>query len=92
MNEVVSNAYKHAFPEDRGGRIEVRVSQQPQALRLEVRDDGTGLGVGHETVPPTSLGRRLVELLARQLGAEASWHADGGTVFLLILPAGGAGR
>ncbi|MCJ2044053.1 PAS domain-containing protein [Methylobacterium sp. J-078] len=67
LNELVTNALKHAFADGRGGKIVVVVEPDGPDVRLEVTDDGTGMaGIA---VDPTSFGQRLLQTLARQLGA-----------------------
>jgi two-component sensor histidine kinase len=87
VNEVLSNAFKHAFPEGNGS-ITVRLERRAEGLRLEIRDDGRGLphSDGSDTGQSAHIGLRLVELLARQLDAVPSWRSNGGTTFDLHLP------
>jgi chemotaxis protein methyltransferase CheR len=66
--ELVMNAYKHAFPDGRDGRIEVAYRIEPQGWRLTVEDDGTGRpapGPGQRI----GLGTGVVSAVARQLNA-----------------------
>ena len=42
VTEILSNAFKHAFPDDRGGRIEVRLAPVAGGALLEIADDGVG--------------------------------------------------
>ena len=83
VNELVSNAFKHAFPEERPG--EVRVELQPVAggagVRLRVADNGVGLPVDFDPERLTSLGLRLVTDLACQIGGRLERGAGPGTVF-----------
>lgn len=69
VNELVTNALKHAFPGRRGG--EVRVSLQPEGprVRLTVSDDGVGLPPGFDDSPARTVGLQLVADLAQQLGS-----------------------
>ena len=63
-NELITNAFKYAFPEGRAGTVDVRLERAPQGMVLSVQDDGIGC-------PPGSaggMGSRLVGLLASQLG------------------------
>jgi two-component sensor histidine kinase len=61
VNELVTNALKHAFPGDMGGVISVVVTLRDEGLCLIVEDDGVGC-------PKVTggLGSRLVRLLASQ--------------------------
>jgi two-component sensor histidine kinase len=54
VNEVLSNAFKHAFPDGRRGSILVTVDENDAATLLEIRDDGVGLP---PTTRPASSGR-----------------------------------
>lgn len=69
VNELVTNALKHAFPGRRGG--EVRVSLQPEGprVRLTVSDDGVGLPVDFDDSAARTVGRQLVADLVKQLGS-----------------------
>jgi len=63
VNELVTNALKHAFPGERGGTIFVRMRRDGDELTLTVEDDG----VGCPDAPTEGLGSRLVRLLVQQL-------------------------
>jgi PAS domain S-box-containing protein len=62
VNELVTNAAKYAFPDERRGRIEVVAADKGDALEIEVRDDG--IGYPAETKP--GLGTQLVRALCHQ--------------------------
>jgi PAS domain S-box-containing protein len=74
INELVTNALKHAFDDHAPGLVIVRLMRTGDAMELSVRDDGKGLpaDLALETTP--SLGVQLVMTLARQL--EGSVHFD----------------
>lgn len=64
VNELVTNAFKHAFPGESSGTITVKLERAgTNRLVLTVADDGQGC----EDAPATGLGQRLTNLLARQL-------------------------
>ncbi|HZS04520.1 MAG TPA: histidine kinase dimerization/phosphoacceptor domain -containing protein [Blastocatellia bacterium] len=67
VNEMVSNALKHAFPEGRSGEIRVELRAQGDGLLLRVSDDGVGLPEGLDFREADSLGLQLVNALATQL-------------------------
>jgi two-component sensor histidine kinase len=86
VNELVSNAYRHAYAADApSGSIVVRLSGWPEGqVRLEVRDDGCGLPAGFALDKVPSMGMRLVETLAQQLRGTLTWDSnEEGTRFLL---------
>lgn len=68
INELVSNAFKHAFPAGRSGGVWIELSEvEGGALRLRVSDDGVGPPADMEARRSGSLGLKLVSDLARQL-------------------------
>lgn len=71
LNELISNAFKHAFPDDRSGKVEIVVRERADgSVRMSVADDGVGVpeGVGFWNTP--SLGWKLVRTLVRQIDGE----------------------
>ncbi len=66
VNELVTNALKHAFDE-KGGQIRVRCAPEGAGLQLEIADNGSGLKAlrGNRS----GLGTRLVERFVQELGA-----------------------
>ena len=65
VNELVTNALKHAFPDDRGGAVTVALQHTP-ALSIVVEDNGVGL----PAVRQDQMGSRLIRLLAEHLGGK----------------------
>ena len=84
INELVSNALKHGFPNDRTGTIvvELNLFDGPHLL-LRVSDNGVGLPPGLDPADTSTLGLRLVSNLARQLDGQLTVekHAGGGAAF-----------
>jgi len=87
VNELVTNAIKHAYPGDRAGRIDVNFTMDGTAAELLVTDDGCGLAA--EGASKQGLGHRLVRALAAQLGATVEVAGSGGTSHRLRFPASG---
>jgi two-component sensor histidine kinase len=84
-NELVTNAFKHAFPSERPGRIDVELRRTAGVVELAVADDG----VGHDPAGPATgggLGHLLVEQLARQLGGSVATEGKGGTRVVVRIP------
>jgi two-component sensor histidine kinase len=65
VNELVTNAFKYAFPDDSPGVIQIRFRRAGPCWRLEVLDNG----VGCPAEVRNGLGTTLMELLAQQLGS-----------------------
>ena len=85
LNELVSNALKHAFPDRRSGELVVSLERDPvsSAVCLSVRDSGVGLPAGLDWRNAPSLGLRLVHMLARQLNGTVAVRSGTGTEFLV---------
>jgi two-component sensor histidine kinase len=79
VTELVINALKHAFPDDRGGVIVVSYRSTGADWALSVSDDGVGLPTGPEPAR-IRLGASIVKALAAQLRAKVNYVAtDPGT-------------
>ena len=87
VNELVTNALKHAFPDGRGGTIRVALAAAGRELDLQVTDDGVGMQ-GSTASRGTGLGTRLVETFVRQLrGRHEVTSAGAGTCHRILFPA-----
>ena len=69
VNELVSNALKHAFPDGRAGKILVGYRTRGPNWSLSVTDDGVGMPKDPANAKP-GLGTSIVEALAKQLEAD----------------------
>ncbi len=80
INELVTNAIKHAFPDDRKGKIYIGLSKTPdEKNHLVISDDGVGSKEGLNLGSKSSLGMTIVTSLAEQLEAELEMTMQGGT-------------
>jgi two-component sensor histidine kinase len=88
INELVLNAGKYAYPDCPAGAIWVRlVRTAKNAILISVRDEGIGLPSDFDPTTSKRLGTRLVNALAKQLGAELTrLVAARGTNFTLLVP------
>jgi two-component sensor histidine kinase len=88
VNELVTNAVKHALSDRSYGHIWVRLDRHDENTALiSVRDDGGGLPPGFELSKSKGLGMRIVAGLAKQLEAAVSHRGDNdGTEFVLKVP------
>lgn len=72
VTELVTNAYKYAYPDGSGGDIRVRMKKLAAArLEIVVEDDGVGRGTGD--IRGTGLGTRIVKAMATNLGSEVQY-------------------
>ncbi|MBN1890080.1 MAG: PAS domain S-box protein [Thermoflexales bacterium] len=81
LNELLTNALKHAFPAGRCGTIEVTLSDLEHELVLEVADDGVGLAEGFDLTRPAGLGLELVRVLTSQLDGRLESERGEKTIF-----------
>lgn len=82
--EAVTNCVEHAFPDGRGGTIDVFIgATDAYHCHCRVADDGVGMaGEGNGS------GTSIVRALAEELGGQATWAAgpSGGTVLTVDFP------
>src|SRR5262249_5165871 len=86
LNELVSNAYKHAFPSGTKGELRIAFSKDDGHIRLHVADTGVGLPSGFNDRPTVTLGLQLVHMLAKQLGGTVTFDSAGGTCVEVVVP------
>jgi two-component sensor histidine kinase len=67
MNELVTNAIKHAFP-DRTGHIVLSVQRVEGQIELTVADNGVGMKAKESAKAPEKRGSDYVAIFVRQLG------------------------
>jgi two-component sensor histidine kinase len=87
VNELVSNAMKHAYP---GGqcRIWATLSRGADSILLTVKDEGVGLPADFDLKSGRRLGMRLVNAFAKQLDGDLQiMRGNPGTEFVLAIPA-----
>jgi two-component sensor histidine kinase len=80
LNELISNALKHAFPEDRTGQITIGLSRPTGGeILLGVSDNGVGVPKNFDFSRSDSLGLLTVFAVGeRQLKGEVTFEANGG--------------
>lgn len=78
VNELVTNAIKYGYPEEREGTISVYLEINAGIVEVGVEDDGVGFSEGKMNAEGTGLGHRLVRSLAAQLGGRFQCSAEAG--------------
>lgn len=88
VNELITNALKHAFIPSSPGTVEVVARRKTAAVEVTVRDDGRGLPANSAPSRATSLGFSLMTMLTKQLNATMIWPPpdQAGTTFVLTIP------
>ena len=82
ISELVSNALKHAFPQNRKGEIKIALSAiDGDQFELIVSDDGVGIPADVDFENSESFGVYLIKLLVEQLDGTIDLDRDGGTAF-----------
>jgi len=96
VNELLQNAFEHAFVQRSRGRIDIRLAQREAGLVLEVEDDGRGLPDGFDPATGGDLGLQIVHaLVTEDLGGTLTFsrrvsvpagRPDPGTHAVITLP------
>lgn len=82
LNELVSNAYEHAFVGRESGKIEISFTSTDDEITLQIRDNGIGMKGYEPDQARDSLGITLVETLVKQLEGDLDVETSTrGTVF-----------
>jgi two-component sensor histidine kinase len=89
VNELVTNAVKHAFPCGRAGRVRIGFEALKDQLRLTVEDDGVGIGPPNAT---KGQGQDLVRGLLQQVDGKLEVESSSrGSLFRISIPGAGPG-
>jgi PAS domain S-box-containing protein len=84
-NELLTNAFKYAFPDGAGGNITLRLRQlEGERIEMTVTDDGIGLPEHFSVAEQPTLGMFMVRLLIEQLYGKLEIDTAKGTTFRII--------
>ncbi len=86
INEIITNALKHAFPNEMPGSILISFHRAADKLKLEVADDGIGFPKDLDYKNTSSMGLQLVNSLSNQIDAELTVVMEKGTSFQITFP------
>jgi PAS domain S-box-containing protein len=88
LNELISNALKHAFPGDRQGELQIIIREEKNTeMEIVVRDNGLGLPDNVDIHQPRTVGLHLVNgLVKNQLKGQMEVRRDNGTEFRIKFP------
>ncbi|MCG2740702.1 MAG: sensor histidine kinase, partial [Syntrophaceae bacterium] len=88
LNELISNALKHAFPGDGPGELQIIIRETKNTeIEIVVRDNGIGLPDDVDIHQPRTVGLHLVNgLVKNQLDGQIEVRRDNGTEFRIKFP------
>ncbi|MDO9550094.1 MAG: histidine kinase dimerization/phosphoacceptor domain -containing protein [Methanoregula sp.] len=86
MNELITNALKHAFPGGRDGEISIAGEIRDADLVITFKDNGIGIPTDFDWRNAKTLGLRLVVTLTDQINGTVELVRDGGTIFIIRIP------
>lgn len=81
LNELITNAFKHAFKNQNGGKIEVGLKTKNEKVLFWVADSGTGMD--RKMLKSVTMGMSLVTSLVEQIDGKLDYTNEGGSRFLI---------
>ncbi len=93
LNELITNAVKHAFDGQRDKRIAVDLDSESGWTRLSVADNGKGMPEGFDAQEQGRMGwQTIAALVETQMGGEVSISRDRGTTVVIRFPAAASNK
>jgi two-component sensor histidine kinase len=86
VNELLSNAFKYAFPDGRSGNIKISLAKSIKQIKLVVSDDGIGLPENMDIESNDTFGFLLIRTLVDQLNGTLEAVGTNGTKFTITFP------
>lgn len=84
VNELVTNAFKHAYPDGGSGVVTISFYEEEGNVVLRVEDQGMGLGDDFSLEESESLGFSLIKILAQQIDADVTVESEDGTKVTVV--------
>lgn len=81
LNELITNSFKHAFPNSQTGTVSVKLQENDQTIDLRISDNGVGFDVASALDNTNTLGLTLVKKLINQIDGDVEIDAQNGTSF-----------
>lgn len=82
LNELITNAIKHAFNETNNKKLKIVIGKKKSRLSLLIADNGPGID-SKKDISQKSLGYQLIDLLVKQLGGTYTLRNNNGTECLI---------
>jgi two-component sensor histidine kinase len=85
VNELISNALKYAFPDNRNGIITISMHEKNDQLHLQVKDNGVGFKTDFNMTNSKTMGMNLINAFKKKLKADINIKSDNGSVIDLTI-------
>jgi two-component sensor histidine kinase len=92
INEILSNAFKHAFKGKKRGNLIISATQSDDHIRIIIHDNGVGIPKEVDIYHTTSLGLKLIRSLVMQLNGTFTITGTRGTEVTVEFPIGIGGK
>ena len=87
LNELISNAFKHAYIDSADAHLRVTLQRQTNSdIQIQVADNGIGMTKSVKKGEDTKFGIRLINSLIKELRGSYEVHSDSGTKYTLNIP------
>lgn len=83
LNELLLNAYKHAFADRKTGTITIDLSKNGNRIMMDYRDDGVGFPEDFKLEEQDSLGFKMINALIKQLDGQLTLSNENGARFVV---------
>ena len=84
LNELINNAYKHAFKEKQSGAISIALKEvDKKSYQLLFKDNGIGFASDFDVTKVKSVGYELINGLTKQLKGKLTTHNENGAVIII---------
>lgn len=88
INELISNAFKYAFPSEKKGTVVIEFTGTGKRhYKLKVSDNGIGIPKNIDLINPDTLGMQLISSLVDQLDGKIKVDSENGTTFTIVFSA-----
>lgn len=88
LNELITNAFRHGFPDQRTGRLDVRLHRDGATVRMQVADNGIGIASTQQPGKVIGSGRSIVDALVKdELDGSVNFEStEAGTTVTIEFP------
>jgi len=85
LNELITNALKYAFPDNRKGEIKITLQEKTDGLFLSVEDDGIGIEDTDKLLDGDTFGYDLIDAFKHKLNADLKIEGSNGTSIKMLI-------